>query len=127
MIAAEQPPMPRCRPALAAAHAANPPLATLAGALRAPLVPMIGYAELIAQAEVSATSRSWAEEIVASGRALLAVLDCTLALAAGSAPPPALPEALAAAEDTLAAFQRLLASQVLSTTDGCGTSQRRVA
>lgn len=118
---------PQCRPALAAAHAANPALATLAQALRAPLLSAIGYAELVAQAESAAESRRWAGEMLTASRELLAVLDCVLALAAGRTPPcAASPDAVAAAEDSIAALRCLLAPKVGISTDGCGDIQRQV-
>ena len=114
-----------CRPAAAAAHAANPPLATLAQALRAPLLPMVGFAQLIAHSEASPEIRGWAAEILSNGTSLLGVLDATLALAAGHAPERTSPEALAAAEDAVAALRRLLAAA--GPGEDYGVSQRMVA
>ena len=117
-----------CRPALAAAQAANPPLATLAQALRAPLLPVVGYAELMADARTLPEAQRWAAEILLASRELRGVLDCTLALAGGRAVPHnAAPQAQSAAEDAVAALRRLLAPTVDCATDDCGEGQRLVA
>jgi signal transduction histidine kinase len=63
------------------AVAANPPLALLAEALREPLIPIIGFAELLTQEPLPPdAARRYGQEVLASSRQLLAVLDATLLL-----------------------------------------------
>ncbi len=112
-----------CRPAEAAAHTANPALATLAHALRGPMLPVIGFAELLDEMP-GGGNQAWAHEVLTSSREMLEVLDCTLALLAGRASPEASTGARAAAEDAVAALRHLLRE---NTTDDCGAAQRRVA
>ncbi len=93
-----------------ASYAANPPLAILASALRSPLLPVIGFADLITAGAPAAEVQAWASEISTSSRQMLAILDCTLALAAGRTPPMVDSQTLAAAQDAVAALRQLLAS-----------------
>ena len=86
---------------------------------------MVGFAQLIARSEASPEIRGWATEILSNGTSLLGVLDATLALAAGQAPERASPEAMAAAEDAVAALRRLLVAT--GTADDYGVPQRMVA
>ncbi len=118
---------PPGRPALAACHTANPPLAVLAGTLREPLVPMIGFAQLLLEPNSPLEGRIYANEILAGSRKLLALLDCCMALLAGRSAPDASPAELAAAEDVVAALHSLLIPPAQNTTNDCGAAQRRVA
>lgn len=110
------PPSPRAapgrtaRPALAAAGAANPALAVLSEALRGPLVPIIGFAQLLeAEAPPHSRGQRYADEIRAAAEGLLALLDAALAEAAGRAPPEGTPPAArAAGQDVVAAARSLL-------------------
>jgi hypothetical protein len=93
------------------AYAAHPPLARLTSALRAPLLPVIGFAELCAGEATPAERQAWASEILAASRQFLDVLDCTLALAAGRTPATADLPTMAAAADAVGALRSLLQHQ----------------
>jgi hypothetical protein len=90
------------------AYAAHPLLARLTSALRAPLLPMIGFAELCAGEATPAQRQAWAAEILAASRQHLAMLDCTLALAAGRPPTTSDPAMLATAAAAVGALRSLL-------------------
>ena len=114
------------RPSLGAARTANPPLATLTETLRGPLVPVIGFAQLL-QVELPQGSRAhrYAAEIQISAQELLVVLDALLARAAGR--PPGGGNAAAvqqAADDAIAALRQLLAPRTLAepTDDNCNST-----
>ena len=100
-------------------YAANPPLAVLVAALRAPLVPVVGFAELIASTSTQAEVGTWAAEISASSRGVLAVLDASLALAAGRTAPNEDPEVWACAAEALAALRKLLVPTAEPDTTPC--------
>ncbi len=89
-------------------YAALPPLARLTAALRAPLLPVIGFAELSAGDATAEQQRAWAAEILAGSRQVLAVLDRTLALAAGRPPTTTDRATLAAAAEAVAALRVLI-------------------
>lgn len=90
------------------ANTALPPLARLTAALRAPLLPVIGFAELSAGDDAAEHHQAWAREILASSRQMLAVLDCTSALAAGRPPTTADAATLASATEAVAALRQLM-------------------
>ncbi len=90
------------------AYAAHPALAQLTAVLRAPLLPVIGFAELCAGEATPAERQAWAGEIVAASRSLLEVLDCTLALVAGRPTTTTDRPTLAAAATAVGALRCLL-------------------
>lgn len=124
----EAPPLAAMRPDESAVGAANPDLALLTDALRAPLIPIIGFAELLAITVPPGKAADHAGEVVAASRHLLAVTDHFLALAAGQALSACSDPALAAtAAAAVAAARRLLLADVGQEAVGSGGIQRRVA
>ena len=101
-------PAPTIAAADAADYAALPSLARLTSALRAPMLPVIGFAELAAGEATPAQRQAWAVEILAASRQVLAILDCTLALAAGRPPATSDVATLAAGRDAVAALRSLI-------------------
>ncbi len=89
-------------------YAALPPLARLTSALRAPLLPVIGFAELSLGDALPDQRQAWAVEILNASRQVLAVLDCTLALAAGRPPGTTDAATLATAAEAVAALRALI-------------------
>jgi hypothetical protein len=98
----------------AADYAALPQLARLTSALRAPMLPVIGFAELAAGEASSAQRQAWALEILVASRQVLAILDCTLALAAGRPPATSDLATLAAGQDAVAALRTLIQPETTS-------------
>ena len=89
-------------------YAALPPLARLTAALRSPLLPVIGFAELSCGEATAEQRQAWAQEILEASRHLLAVLDCTLALAAGRPAATGDQATLGTATEAVAALRALI-------------------